>query len=279
MLRIKGNTSIESVSASSKLTSVPITVRYNFSSKGYGHFFLSTGFNAVIITHSGQYKYSISKDGVEGNLSKNYSAVRSPKYFSGLNVSAGYETKLSNWCNIKVEPYYQAPINDFGVGRLPVSSFGIDIGIGVWIRTSVKEISFGNGRSLSRPRLVEIPAGVRWKMAPQWVLDAVLPTPRLEYELNRGITLYVGANVKQTNFRVSDRFGDEHQIPRLNHAILSYSEIRTGAGLDWKILPIVTATAEVGYQPYRNFDFYRADVRYHEDGGAPYGMISLHGAF
>jgi hypothetical protein len=41
----------------------------------------------------------------------------------------------------------------------------------------------------------------------------------------------------------------------------------------------VTFTGEVGYQPYRNFDFYRAEVRYHQDGGAPYGMISLHGAF
>jgi hypothetical protein len=55
--------------------------------------------------------------------------------------------------------------------------------------------------------------------------------------------------------------------------------VRTGAGVDWKISPVITATGEVGYQPYRNFDFYRADVRYHQDGGAPYGMISLHGAF
>jgi hypothetical protein len=38
-------------------------------------------------------------------------------------------------------------------------------------------------------------------------------------------------------------------------------------------------TGEVGYQPYREFDFYRAHVRYHQDNGAPYGMISVHGAF
>ena len=28
-------------------------------------------------------------------------------------------------------------------------------------------------------------------------------------------------------------------------------------------------TGEVGYQPSRDFDFYRAEVRYHQDGGAP----------
>ena len=129
MLKIKSNAAIESIEAKSKITSVPVTVRYSFSSKGYGHFFVTAGVDAVIITHSEQYQYSVSKDGVEKNLSKNYSSVRSPKYFTGVNISAGYETKLNKWCNIKFEPYYQAPINDFGVGRLPVSNFGIDIGI------------------------------------------------------------------------------------------------------------------------------------------------------
>jgi hypothetical protein len=111
------------------------------------------------------------------------------------------------------------------------------------------------------------------------VLNAVLPTPRIEFAAARNVTLYVGANIKQTNFRVDDDFGDKHGNSRLNHAVLSYSEVRTGLGLDWKISSSVTLTAEAGYQPYRNFDFYRANVRYHEDGSAPYGMISLHGAF
>jgi len=122
-------------------------------------------------------------------------------------------------------------------------------------------------------------AGIRWKLSRQWVLDAVLPTPRVEFAAAKNVTFYVGANIKQTNFRVNDDFGDTHGNSRLNHAVLSYSEVRTGIGLDWKISPIVTLTAEAGYQPYRSFDFYRAEVRYHEDGSAPYGMISLHGAF
>ena len=95
----------------------------------------------------------------------------------------------------------------------------------------------------------------------------------------RDVSLYAGATVKEANYRVDDEFGDSHGIPRLNNAIVTYSEIRTGAGFDWKISPIVTFTGEVGYQPYRDFDFYRAEVRYHQDGGAPYGTISLHGAF
>ena len=129
MLRIKAHTSVENVNASSKLTSVPVTLKYNFLSKGSGHFYVSTGVNAVIITHNEQYKYAVSKNGVENNLSKKYSALRAPKYFTGANIGAGYETKLSKLCSIKIESYYQAPISDFGVGKLPVTNFGLNVGI------------------------------------------------------------------------------------------------------------------------------------------------------
>src|SRR5207249_4039254 len=121
--------------------------------------------------------------------------------------------------------------------------------------------------------------GIRWKFQPKWVLNAVMPTPRLEYEWNKNLTLYAGATLKETNFRVSDEFGRDHGIPRLNHAVLTYSEVRAGGGIDWKVTSWLSVNAEAGYQPYRNFDFYRANIRFHEHGSAPYGMIALHGAF
>ena len=122
-------------------------------------------------------------------------------------------------------------------------------------------------------------AGIRWKVSRLWVVNAVMPTPRLEFEAAKNLTLYGGGNIKQTNFRMDDDFGSEHGIRRLNHAVLTYSEVRAGIGADWKIAPSITLTAEAGYQPYRDFDFYRAGIHFHEDGSAPYGMISLHGAF
>ena len=61
---------------------------------------------------------------------------------------------------------------------------------------------------------------------------------------------------------------------------MTYTEIRAGLGFEWQIATGVKFALEGGYQPYRSFDFYRADVRFKEDGdGAPYGMISFHGAF
>ena len=60
---------------------------------------------------------------------------------------------------------------------------------------------------------------------------------------------------------------------------MTYSEIRTGLGLEWTVATGVKLALEGGYQPYRQFDFFRPHVRYHEDGGAPYGSVGLHVAF
>jgi len=129
MLRIKSNTAVENVNASNKLTSVPVALRYNFLSKSKGHFFVTAGVNALIITHSEQYQYTVSKDGVPADFSKYYSSLTPPKYFSGVNASAGYELQLPKFCSMKIESYYQSPVNNLGVGQLPVTSFGINVGI------------------------------------------------------------------------------------------------------------------------------------------------------
>ena len=122
-------------------------------------------------------------------------------------------------------------------------------------------------------------AGFRWRVTRDWIVNAIAPDPRIEYEASRNLLVYLGAHIKATTFRVDEDFGDAQANPALNHAVLTYSEVRTGLGADWKISPIVTLSAEAGYQPYRTFDFHRTDIRFHEAGSAPYGMISLHGAF
>jgi hypothetical protein len=150
---------------------------------------------------------------------------------------------------------------------------------GTYIYNPNLQIIAGVSVDIERKYPVLPAAGFRWKLARQWVLNAVLPTPRIEFEWNKNLTLYAGGEFKETNFRVDDHFGDRQGRPELNHAVLTYSEVRAGGGLDWKISPVLTLTAEAGYQPYRNFDFYRTDVRYHQNEAAPYGMVSFHGAF
>ena len=201
-----------------------------------------------------------------------------PDSLQAMNLIVGLDTQLSD--SILIRAQIQPGLYNSGLGHLFWDDFNMPFVIGgTYIFSPNLQLILGLSIDVERKYPVIPAAGVRWKIGPQWLLDAVLPTPRLQYEMTRDLSLYAGATITDATFRTDDEFGDSHGIPRLNHAVVTYSEIRTGAGFDWKISPIVTFTGEVGYQPYRNFDFYRADVRYHQDGGAPYGTISLHGAF
>ena len=201
-----------------------------------------------------------------------------PNTLQSFSTIIGIDTQLSDSILIRAET--QPGLYNSGLGHLFWDDFNMPFVIGgTYIFSPNLQLILGVSVDVERKYPVIPAAGVRWKIGPQWLLDAVLPTPRLQYEMTRNVSLYAGATITEATFRTDDEFGDSHGIPRLNHAVVTYSEIRTGAGFDWKISPIVTFTGEVGYQPYRDFDFYRAEVRYHQDGGAPYGTISLHGTF
>jgi Domain of unknown function (DUF6268) len=201
-----------------------------------------------------------------------------PNTLQSFSTVIGLDMQFSDSIIIRAEG--QPGLYNTGLGHLDWDDFNLPFLVGgTYIFSPNLQLVLGVSVDVERKYPVIPAAGLRWKLGPQWLLDAVLPTPRLQYEISRDVALYVGATFKETSFRVDDDFGDSHGIPRLNNAIVTYSELRTGAGFDWKISRIVTFTGEVGYQPYRDFDFYRAEVRYHQDGGAPYGTISLHGAF
>ena len=200
-----------------------------------------------------------------------------PNTLQSAAALIGLDTQISNSILLRVEAMpgvyseaFRPGSNDFNMPFL--------IG-GTYIFNPDLQIAIGVGVDIDRKYPVLPGGGIRWKFQPHWVLNAILPEPRLEYEANKYVTFYLGANLKETNFRVSDTFGTDLGKPRLNHAVLTYSEVRTGTGFDWKITNWLSVNAEAGYQPYRTFDFYRADVRFEQDSGAPYGMISFHGAF
>ena len=200
-----------------------------------------------------------------------------PDTLQSVSLVIGLDTQLSDSILVRLEA--QPGVYNTGFGDLS-DDFNLPFIIGgTYIYNPNLQIILGVSVDVERKYPVIPAAGFRWKAARQWIVNAVVPTPRIEFEWNKSLTIYGGATLKSANYRVDDSFGDKQGKPYLNHAVLTYSEVRTGAGFDWKISPIVTLTAETGYQPYRSFDFFRTNVRFHQDGGAPYGTISLHGAF
>ena len=201
-----------------------------------------------------------------------------PDDLHSTNLILGLDTKFSDSFLIRFEMqpgFYGVDWDDFGRDTFNVPFI---LG-GTYIFNSGFQVVFGVGVDAWRSNVVLPGGGVRWKFAPEWTLNAVVPTPRLEYEPNSNLVLYAGADIRSTSYRVEKNFGTLRGNTALNHASITYNELRVGGGLDWKLSTAIKLSVEGGYIPYRNFDFHRTQVRYHQDGGAPYVRLGFHAAY
>lgn len=199
-----------------------------------------------------------------------------PGGLQSLSAVVGLDTKFSDAILVRLE----ITPGLYSSSHLDGDDFHAPLILGgTYIYSSDLQFVVGVSFDYEREQPVLPGGGIRWRMTSQLVLDAVLPTPRLNYELTRDCTLFVGGDIKGSTFRVSDDFGNQRGDSRLNHAVVTYTEVRAGAGVEWKLTPEMKLTLEGGYLPYRNVDFYRADIRYHHEDGAPYGSLAIHAAF
>jgi hypothetical protein len=121
--------------------------------------------------------------------------------------------------------------------------------------------------------------GFRYKCSADWVLDMILPTPRIEYNFNKSLLFYAGADLRSTSYRMEGDFGTAHGDPRLNNAIVDYEQIHLGAGASWKINSALTFEIEGGVVPIEDFDFHRAEIHASATDIPPYGGVLLRAAF
>jgi hypothetical protein len=201
-----------------------------------------------------------------------------PNTLQAVNGIVGLDTKFSDSILVRIEaqPGFYGTAFDHFDG----DTFNVPFVVGgTYVYSPEVQFVLGLGVNVQSRYPVLPGGGIRWRISPQWVLNAVLPTPRLEYQVNRSFTLFGGADIKAKTFRTDQQFGDSHGDPALNSAWLVYEEIRTGVGAEWKLNSALTLTIEGGYAPYRQFDFHRTDVRYHNESGAGYGALILHGEF
>lgn len=201
-----------------------------------------------------------------------------PNTLQSVNSIVGLDTKFSDSILLRIEA--QPGFYSNGFDHLDGDSFNVPFVLGgTYIVSPELQLVAGVGVNFQSRFPVLPGGGLRWKFGPNWTLNAVLPTPRLEYQPNRNLTFFAGADIKAITVRTDDQFGNSHGDTSINSAWLSYQEVRAGVGLEWKINSSISLSAEGGYVPYRQFDYHRTEVRYHHESGAPYGAIVLHGAF
>jgi hypothetical protein len=119
---------LEDLNGNNKITEVPIDIKYNLL-KNNDHLFITAGTTVALLMHAEKYDYNLVRNGSYTDVEREFSAVTGTKFFSSINFSVGYEAAVTNAFNIKVEPYYQAATKGLGIGKLPISNFGVNIGI------------------------------------------------------------------------------------------------------------------------------------------------------
>jgi hypothetical protein len=231
------------------------------------------------------YRFGLSYERYNFGLSK---AAPIPDILQAENLVVGMDFELFNSWLVRVE----ADPGLYNDGRAAgFRDFNVPFTIG-GSYIAGEDIQWVVGLEVDINRQIPVfPAvGFRWQIRDQWVLDAILPTPRLEFDENKNLTLYLGADVDDGTYRMDQGLGvgyDQtyHNFtartvgPRLGGTIVEYDEVRIGTGLSWKATKVFTLELECGYLPYREFDFHRADAHFSNNSGAPYGQMSLSAQF
>ena len=220
--------------------------------------------------------FRIGTDWQRYSFSSVPSSAGLPNTLQSLDLILGFDTQLAGWLvRVEVQPgfygnFQQANINGFNIPFI--------IG-GMYLVNADLQWVTGVSVNLARNLPVLPAAGVRWKVSKDWVINAVLPRPRLEYTLNKSATLYLGSDFKLGTFRMDANFGKNHGNTNLDNAVMDYTEIRVGGGAEIKVNSSVKIELETGCMVYRQFDFYRSNQYVGNTGGAPYGQIAVNCSF
>ncbi len=204
-------------------------------------------------------------------------AAKLPKSLQAASLVVGTDLQLGEAWIVRLEAQPGFYSNRTSI-RARDFNVPVTIGASYFISADLQLVA-GVSVDLNRKYPVLPGAGFRWKFAADWVLDAILPTPRLEYSFNKSLLLYAGGDLQGGTYRVDRNFGNSHGNTRLNDAVVEYTQIRVGGGASWKVCPDVTFELEAGAVPVHEFDFHRADERVRSTGIPPYAGIALKASF
>jgi hypothetical protein len=200
-------------------------------------------------------------------------SLRIPDSLQGASLVFGADVQIGEaWIlRIEVQPGFYG-----GGTSLRRDDFNVPITLGASYFVSA-DLQFVAGVSIDVNRKYPVLPGVglRWKVAPDWVINAILPNPRLEYSVNESVLLYAGADIRVGTYRMDSDFGKGYRDPKLNEAVVDYTQIRAGLGAAWRISPAATVELEAGFVPASELNYHRAEYRIRSDDYPRYCGINV----
>ena len=121
------NWKITEVDGWCRMFEIPLHARYFFSTRAKSSWYLNGGLSSYIMNReSYDYSYNWNNNPVVANRAYD-NATRN--WFSIIHAGIGYERTIGAKAQLRVEPYLKIPAGGLGIGNLPVTSLGLNIGI------------------------------------------------------------------------------------------------------------------------------------------------------
>ena len=102
---------------------IPLGVRYDFTQTDRSRWFAGTGFSSYYLKKE-KYTYNYVKH-VPGSKYNWQGENTGLALFSHLNLSAGYEYRISNKLSLLAEPYLKVPLKGIGYGKVNLMTTGM----------------------------------------------------------------------------------------------------------------------------------------------------------
>jgi hypothetical protein len=120
---------LEFVKANCRMLEIPLNLRYDFNTAGNTTFFINGGFSSYLLKkESYDFFYHTFNFGMLRQTNTEYTTGHN-YWLSVLNLSTGFETKISNSFSFQIEPYMKLPLTGIGLGKVDLSSYGINLSI------------------------------------------------------------------------------------------------------------------------------------------------------
>jgi hypothetical protein len=122
------NSQLLNVDGTCYMWEIPLNVRYNFNPAGKTRWFATAGLSTYLMSRE-DYTYAYKYAGPR-TWNSSWDLKKPSHYpFSIVGASVGFEQRLGNVGNLRIEPYVRVPLSGIGTGKLPIMSTGINIGI------------------------------------------------------------------------------------------------------------------------------------------------------
>jgi hypothetical protein len=114
------------IGADCNIYEIPLSIRYDILAGKRSRVYAIAGLTSVIMQRE-TYDYHYRYNNMYRMLDTTYNGNK--HLFSVLNVSAGYEMKISKTLHIQAEPYINFPLSGVGEGKVKLYSTGLRAGI------------------------------------------------------------------------------------------------------------------------------------------------------